>query len=376
MKIIPIELGDRSYEIEIGQNSLTRIGVALASLGGASNVVLITDDIVEPLFCEVVADAIVERGLDLDVAVVPAGEESKSIQTAYSLWEQFLEIKVDRRSVVVALGGGVVGDLSGFVSATYARGIRYYQLPTTLLAQVDSSVGGKTAINLPNAKNMVGAFHQPCGVLIDPFVLKTLPEDQYRSGLGEVIKYGCSLDAAFFEMLENNVPAIIARDSDVLTEIIARCCQLKADVVSQDEQETSGIRSLLNYGHTFGHAFETAVGYGRLLHGYGVALGSALAAKLALHLSKKGDERFKEIDESWVSRQNKLISALGLPSSISDLDSLIDNNTDLSAERLVALMTSDKKTEFGKLNFVLPTSLGKCSLIRDVSIEDVQAALQ
>lgn len=375
MKVIPIELDDRSYDIEIAQNSLSRIGVSLVSLGDVSRVVMITDENVEPLYSEEVSESIVERGLDVDVAVVPAGEESKSIESAYALWEQFLEIKIDRRSVVVALGGGVVGDLSGFVAATYARGIRFFQIPTTLLAQVDSSVGGKTAINLPNAKNMVGAFHQPCGVLVDPLVLKSLPEDQYRSGLGEVVKYGCSLDESFFRLLENNIQAINERSPEILTEIIARCCQLKAEIVSQDERETTGLRSLLNYGHTFGHALETASGYGRLLHGYGVALGSALCARLALRLSQQGDERFKEIDESWVMRQNDLINRLGLPTSLSDLANLMDDKIDVSPKRLVDLMESDKKTEYGKLNFVLPTGLGKCALVRDVSVEDVVATL-
>ena len=373
MNVIPIELGERSYDIEIESNSLSRVGVSLASLGDASRVVLITDDNVEPLYGEIVSNSIVDRGLDLDVAVIPAGEESKSIEVAYELWNQLLNLKVDRRSVVVALGGGVVGDLSGFVAATYARGIRYFQVPTTLLAQVDSSVGGKTAIDLPQGKNMVGAFHQPCGVLIDPVVLQSLSEEQYRAGLGEVVKYAASLDADFFEILENNVDSVVKRDPDILVRIVGRCCQIKANVVRQDERETSGLRALLNYGHTFGHALETTVGYGKLLHGYAVALGSVLAAKLAFRLASRGDERFKEIDQAWITRQNNLISALGLPTTLQELQSIVGFEPNIEPENLVALTSTDKKAVSGKLNFVLPVGLGKSELVRDVAVEDVLA---
>lgn len=374
MKVIPIELGERSYDIEIDRNSLSHIGAAVASLGNVSRVVMVTDENVEPLYAETVSDSILEHGLDLDVTVIPAGEESKSIEFAYSLWEQFLEIKVDRRSVVIALGGGVVGDLSGFVAATYARGIRYFQVPTTLLAQVDSSVGGKTAIDLPNAKNMVGAFHQPCGVLIDPLVLHTLSDEQYKAGLGEVIKYGSSLDSNLFETLEKNVAAIRQRDPDILGEIVAWCCKIKGDIVSQDEKETSGLRALLNYGHTFGHALETTIGYGKLLHGFGVAIGSVLAAKLACFLGKNGDERFQTITDSWVERQSKLIADLGLPTSLDELSSIVADPQSLDPKHLVDLMSTDKKAEYGKLNFVLPTALGKSALIKDVPIESVYKA--
>lgn len=376
MKIIPIELGERSYEIEIAENSLVHIGAALASLGDVSRVVMITDENVESLYAEHVSDSIVEHGLDLDVAVIPAGEESKSIESAYSLWEQFLDIKVDRRSVVVALGGGVVGDLSGFVAATYARGIRYFQVPTTLLAQVDSSVGGKTAIDLPNGKNMVGAFHQPCGVLIDPLVLQSLPEEQYKAGLGEVVKYGASLDRDFFELLEDNTAAIVQREPKTLEEIVGRCCQIKGDVVCRDEKETSGLRTLLNYGHTFGHALETLVGYGELLHGFGVSIGSVLAAKLAFYLNQKGDERFQEITQEWVERQTALFLKLGLPTSLDNLSGLTGFRGPIDPTQLIEIMSTDKKTEFGRINFVLPTGLGKSALIRDVFIDDVLQAFK
>ncbi len=375
MITIPVELNERSYDIDVERNSLDRAGVALASLGDVSRVLLVVDDNVEPLYGERVADAIADRGMDLDVVVIPAGEESKSIEVAYSLWENFLEVGADRRSVAVALGGGVVGDLTGFVAATYARGIRFFQIPTTLLAQVDSSVGGKTAIDLPKGKNMVGAFHQPSGVLIDPDTLASLPDDQYQSGLGEVVKYGASLDKKFFETLEANADRINERDPDVLGEIVAQSCRIKAQIVAEDEKETSGRRAVLNYGHTFGHSIETALGYGNLPHGYGVSIGSILAAKLAERLGANGDERFKAIDSAWIERQIALTRKLRLPALLGDVNRNYGDSEETTPERLVELMKTDKKAEFGKLNFILPTNLGECAYLKGVAVEDVLAVL-
>ena len=372
---IPVELKDVGYLIDVEENSLERVGVALASLGNVSRVLLVSDETVDSLYGDDVAKSIVNRGLDLDVIVVPAGEESKSIDVAFSIWERFLEIGADRRSVAVALGGGVVGDLTGFVAATYQRGIRFFQVPTSLLAQVDSSVGGKTAINLPKGKNMVGAFYQPCGVLIDPTVLSSLSNEQYRSGLGEVVKYGVSLDDAFFVTLEGNVEKIKARDPSILGEIIARCCGIKAQIVSEDEKETTGRRALLNYGHTLGHALETALGYGTLPHGYGVSIGSILVARLALRLAQKGDTRFAEIDEGWIERQINLVRAMGLPANLADVGRAYADAPETEPENIVALAASDKKAEFGMLNFVLPVKLGECIYVKNVSAEDVLATL-
>ena len=372
---IPVELKDVGYLIDVEENSLERVGVALASLGNVSRVLLVSDETVDSIYGDDVAKSIVNRGLDLDVIVVPAGEESKSIDVAFSIWERFLEIGADRRSVAVALGGGVVGDLTGFVAATYQRGIRFFQVPTSLLAQVDSSVGGKTAINLPKGKNMVGAFYQPCGVLIDPTVLSSLSDEQYRSGLGEVVKYGVSLDDAFFVTLEGNVEKIKARDPSILGEIIARCCGIKAQIVSEDEKETTGRRALLNYGHTLGHALETALGYGTLPHGYGVSIGSILAARLALRLARKGDTRFAEIDEGWIERQINLVRAMGLPANLADVGRAYADAPETEPENIVSLAASDKKAEFGMLNFVLPVKLGECIYVKNVSAEDVLATL-
>ena len=307
--------------------------------------------------------------------VVPSGEESKSIDVAYSLWEHFLEAGADRRSVVVALGGGVVGDLSGFVAATYQRGIRFFQIPTSLLAQVDSSVGGKTAINLPRGKNMVGAFYQPCGVLIDPNVLSSLSVEHYQSGLGEIIKYGASLDDDFFLFLETNIGKINVRDSSVLEKIVARCCRIKAQIVAEDEKEVTGRRAMLNYGHTLGHALEAALGYGTLPHGYGVSIGSILAARLAARLAAKGDDRFIEINDAWIERQIDLTRKLGLPISLNDIGRSYSDSPETSPKNLLTLATSDKKSEFGLLNFILPVRLGKCIYVKNVDPEDVLAVL-
>ena len=268
-----------------------------------------------------------------------------------------LAVKADRQTVVIAVGGGVVGDLAGFVAATYARGIPLIQIPTTLLAQVDSSVGGKVGINLASAKNMAGAFWQPIRVLIDPLVLHTLPDREYQAGLAEVIKYGVIMDAEFFALLEDHVEEIHARDPGLLKTIISRCCQLKAQVVEQDERETTGLRAILNYGHTFCHAFETVTNYGRFLHGEAVAIGMMCAARLA--------ESMGRIDQQLISRQAALLTACNLPLTVSDID----------PEALLAAMQHDKKVEHGKLRFVLPTKMGHVELVDDVSLDLVRATL-
>ena len=238
MTIVPVELLDRSYEIEIEGNSLDRLGAALDSFGNVSHAILCVDSQVDELYTQPVVDSVLALGISVDIIVVPSGEESKSIEMAYSLWERLLSLKADRNTVAIALGGGVIGDLTGFVAATYMRGIRFFQVPTTLLAQVDSSIGGKTAIDLPRGKNTVGAFHQPIGVLIDPTVLSTLSDEQYRSGLGEVLKYAVSLDVDLLQFLEKNVAQINERDSQTLETIIAKCCNIKSRIVKDDERET------------------------------------------------------------------------------------------------------------------------------------------
>ena len=274
------------------------------------------------------------------------------------LWERLLELGADRKSVVIAVGGGVVGDLAGFVAATFARGLRFFQVPTTLLAQVDSSVGGKVGINLPHAKNMVGAFLQPLGVLIDTRTLETLDEREYRAGLGEVVKYGMILDKELFAYLETYAPELCNRDHQVLRHVVSRCCRLKADVVQRDEFEQTGLRAILNYGHTFGHAFESLTGYGTLLHGEAVAIGMVCASRLA--------ERLGRINAAVTARQLKLLDALGLPTKIPRLD----------PDQVLRTMMHDKKVQHGRLRFVLPVDVGCVELVSGVEADEIQAVLR
>lgn len=305
-----------------------------------------------------VAASLADAGVTVDLVVVEPGEMSKSTETADELWQKLLDLGADRKSVVAAVGGGVVGDLAGFVAATYARGLSLVQIPTTLLAQVDSSVGGKVGINLPGGKNMVGAFWQPLGVLIDTDVLATLPPREYRAGLAEVVKYGVILDAKFFDYLERHADGLTARRADVLQHTIARSCELKALVVSQDEREETGVRAVLNYGHTFCHAFETLTGYEKLLHGEAVSIGMLCASRLA--------ERLGRIDASVTARQQTLLKQLGLPTDVPD---------ELESEAILRVMSRDKKVEHGRLRFVLPSRLGHVELVGDVAPDDVRAAL-
>lgn len=357
MPTVHVNLGPRSYDIEIGSGNLREAAKFCDTDQEDAHVVVITDENVDALYSEAVGDALQEAGAQLDILVVEPGEQSKASEVASDLWEQLLDNGADRKSVVLALGGGVVGDLAGFVAATFGRGLRFVQIPTTLLAQVDSSVGGKVGINLPGGKNMVGAFWQPRGVLIDVDVLQTLPVREYRAGLAEVVKYGVIQDAEFFAYLESNIEKINTRDAAVLARIVERCCRLKADVVEQDEREETGLRSILNYGHTFGHAFEAATEYELLLHGEGVAIGMMCAARLA--------ERMGRVDAAFVERQRKLLEAFGMVLDVPDVEH----------DELIEFMYRDKKVERGKLRFVLPTRMGHVELVRDVVTDDVLAAM-
>ncbi len=332
------------------------MGTLARRVGKPTHAVIITDTNVEDPLGEQAAESLARAGLEVDLLVVEAGEPTKSTQSADWLWQKLLELKADRKSLVVAVGGGVVGDLAGFVAATFARGLPFVQVPTTLLAMVDSSVGGKVGVNLPGAKNMVGAFWQPTAVLVDIAALDSLPEREYQAGLAEVIKYGVILDAAFFEYLESHVPEIRDRDHETLVEVIARCCRLKAQVVAQDEREETGQRAVLNYGHTFGHAIEATAGYGVWLHGEAVAVGMMCAARLARRLGR--------VDDTFVSRQRALIQALGLPLALARVD----------RELLMDAMLRDKKVAHGRLRFVLPTRLGHVELVDDVSEEAASAS--
>lgn len=345
---VRVDLGRRGYDIEIGEGSLAEAGRFLADRAKATHAILVTDENVHKPHALRVAESLGVQDLDVDVIRVEPGEESKSLDVAAGLWQGFLELGADRKTVVVAVGGGVVGDLAGFIAATYARGLRFLQMPTTLLAQVDSSVGGKVGINLPDAKNMIGAFLQPLGVLIDVATLDTLPAREYRAGLAEVVKYGVILDADFFQHLEAHADDIAQRKSPVLKPVIARCCRLKADVVEQDEREETGLRAALNFGHTFGHAFEALAGYGVLLHGEAVSIGMVAAARLA--------ERLGRVDAEFTGRLKNLLEMFGLPVEMPKLP----------PQQVLEAMMHDKKVQHGKLPFVLPTTLGHVELVNDV----------
>ena len=356
-QIVRVQLAQRSYDIEIASGNLISAGPFLRQRADVSHAILLTDENVQEPYAIRVADSLVRESIEVAIIAIRPGEASKSVDVAAGLWQGMLELDADRKTVVVAVGGGVVGDLAGFLAATYARGLRFFQVPTTLLAQVDSSVGGKVGVNLPGAKNMVGAFLQPLGVLIDTATLDTLGDREYRSGLGEVVKYGVTLDAALFDDLEAHTAELLARDSQTLARVIARCCRLKADIVERDEREESGLRAVLNYGHTFAHPLETLSGYGTLLHGEAVAIGMACAARLA--------QRLGRVDAGFVRRQQALIEALGLPVRLPSLD----------AKKILATMTHDKKVQHGRLRFVLPAEMGRAELVADVDPADVLAVL-
>ncbi|MGI8978057.1 MAG: 3-dehydroquinate synthase [Pirellulaceae bacterium] len=353
---IRVELSERSYDIRIAWGILDQAGSFVAERLKGRQAVVITDGNVRQPHGDKVAASLAASGIRTETLVVPAGEVTKSAEQAAALWNRLLELGADRKTFVVAVGGGVVGDLAGFVAATYARGIPFVQVPTSLMAQVDSSVGGKVGINLPLAKNLVGAFWQPAGVLIDLAVLDTLPAREYRSGLAEVVKYGVILDEEFFKYLETHVAEIIARDTATLLHLVRRSCELKAQVVATDEHEETGLRAVLNYGHTFCHAIETVSGYGTYLHGEAVAIGMVRASRLA--------ELVGRIHADLTARQMKLLSSLGLPTSVSGLD----------VDALMTAMQRDKKAEQGKLKFVLPSRLGSVELIEGVKVELVRQA--
>jgi 3-dehydroquinate synthase len=355
---VDVKLHERSYTIEIGTDNLAELGPLAVRWCSLSHAVIVTDGNVEKPHAVAAASSLSQAGANVDLLVVEPGESTKSVESAAGLWDKLLELGTGRTSIIVAVGGGVVGDLAGFVAATFARGLTYVQVPTTLLAQVDSSVGGKVGVNLAGGKNMVGAFWQPAGVLIDTSVLDTLPEREYRAGLAKVVKYGVILDADFFSYLEGHAAELAERDAAVLQHVIARCCRLKADVVEVDERELTGRRAVLNYGHTFCHALETVTAYGRYLHGEAVAIGMMCAARLA--------ERLGRVDEAFTKRQKKLLSALHLPLEMPPVDE----------DQLLDAMARDKKVEHGRLRFVLPTAMGHVELVGDIEEQHVRAALK
>ena len=352
-----VNLADRSYDLAFTSDDLAGVG-AFARQRSKGTTALVVADNNTAGHAKRVAGALESAGWRAKNVQLPPGEDQKCLAVAGRLYDRLAEMDADRQTLVVAVGGGVIGDLAGFVAATYARGLPFLIVPTTLLAMVDSSVGGKVAVNHPKAKNLIGAFHQPVGVWIDTATLSTLPDRELRSGAAEVVKYGVILDPKLFAYLEAKADELLARDPTVVRQVVARCCRLKAEVIEKDERETGGLRVILNYGHTFGHAFETVTGYGTWLHGEAVAAGMICASRLA--------ERRGMIDKALRERQERLLVRFGLPTQAP--------RAPLPA--LLAAMRSDKKSLGGKLRFVLPRQLGDVILVDDIEEQEVQRALQ
>ncbi len=354
---LEVALGERSYPIYIGERLLAH-GELLARHLPQKRAMVVTDTTLAPLYLESVINALGAAGVSAVSVVLPDGEQAKSWQTLNALFDALLAHRCERKTALIALGGGVIGDLTGFAAATYLRGVPYVQVPTTLLAQVDSSVGGKTAINHARGKNMIGAFYQPQVVLADTSTLDSLAAREVSAGLAEVIKYGLIRDPQFFEWLEQNIDALVARDPHALAYAVQRSCANKAVVVATDEREESGERALLNLGHTFGHAIETGLGYGSWLHGEAVAAGTVIAARVSQEMGL--------IEAADVARIVALLKRARLPVSAPDL----------GYERYFQLMGLDKKVEGGRLRFILLRGIGSAFLTAEVAPRALKAALK
>ncbi len=354
--ILNVALGARSYPIHLGVNTLERLPALLRESGARGGVGLVTDANVGRLYGARVEGLVAAAGCRCVTCTLPAGEEHKRLEAIESICGRFLEGGLDRSGCVVALGGGVPGDMAGFAAAVFMRGIPFVQIPTTIVAQVDSSVGGKTGVNHPLSKNSIGAFHQPRAVLIDMQLLRTLPDRELRAGLAEVIKHGIIADAALFAYLEENKDAILRADLDALCLPVLRSCEIKAAIVAEDETE-QGKRANLNYGHTFGHAIEAVTGFTRFLHGEAVALGMCAAAHLARGVGM--------VDDAFVERQRRCVAAFGLPVAWPDLP----------VEATLQAMRKDKKVRAGAMKFILPTALGVVVQRTDIEESQARAAL-
>lgn len=360
-EIIPVDLGDRSYQVEIGNRLFDTAGEDLEKFVGSSRVMVIYDQSVEsPWFLQLEKQL---AKLDVDVCrfKVSSGEKSKSAETLAEIWETCAENNLTRDSLIIALGGGVIGDLGGFVAGSFLRGIDFIQVPTSLLAMVDSSVGGKTGINLKRGKNLVGAFWQPVHVMADISTLGTLPDRELRAGLAEVIKYGVIYDAEFFEYLEENMHKVLepAGDLEVMTHLIKRSVEIKADVVRQDERE-GGLRRILNFGHTIGHAIETVGKYTQLIHGEAISIGMVAASKITLGLD------IGNWSEDDHQRLVALIEKAGLPTQIPE---------NMAAQELIDRTLVDKKAVKGKVRYVLPTKMGTIKTVSDIKMDLIESVL-
>lgn len=358
-RTVNVALEDRSYPIVIGTGLLdarSSLVERLVSAGVGRQVVIVTNEIVKPLWLAKVLDVLAEKSLQVDVFTLPDGEAAKSLANYSKLMDFLISHRHNRTTTLVALGGGVVGDLAGFAAATYQRGVGLVQIPTTLLAQVDSSVGGKTAVNHPTGKNLIGAFYQPKVVIADLNTLSTLPDRQLRAGFAEILKYGVIYDGEFFQWLEDNVDALLNRDLTSLVQAVERSCQIKAEVVAQDERET-GVRAILNFGHTFGHALEALTDYSEYLHGEAVAIGMVMAADLS---ARQGLMRSDE-----AQKIKALVRSFGLPVSAGEV----------AIDEMQRVMGMDKKVVDGSLRLVLSTSIGTALVTGEIDPSALRATL-
>jgi len=360
MRSLTVSLGERSYPIHIGAGLLAQTQLLLPQLK-LPRVAIVSNDTVAPLYLEQLSKSLRKSNVAVTEIILPDGEQHKNWQTLNRIFDALLAQHCERSTTLIALGGGVIGDLAGFAAATYQRGVPFIQIPTTLLAQVDSSVGGKTGINHPLGKNMIGAFYQPKLVLADIDTLNTLPDRELRAGLAEVIKYGLIRDLPLLVWLENNIEKLLARDHEALSYAIERSCSNKAEIVAADERE-GGIRAQLNLGHTFGHAIETGAGYGVWLHGEAVAAGMVMAAELS--------HRLGWLHRQDVDRVRQLLHRAGLPTTGAKLGGKIDT------ERYLELMSLDKKVEDGKLRLVLLKQIGAACVSADATEREIRATIE
>lgn len=357
MPDLRVELGKRSYTISIRPDILDEAGSIIRNITLSSRALLVSNPTVFPLYGKRVMDSLHKAGFDIGIALMPDGEEYKNMDEAVKVLDKAVDFNLERTDIVIALGGGVVGDLAGFVAAVYHRGVDFIQIPTTLLSQVDSSVGGKVAVNHPRGKNLIGAFHQPKAVIIDPLTLNTLEEKEYKSGLGEVVKYGLIYDADFFAFLERNVENIKSRNPETVSELIYRSCRIKSIIVSQDETE-QGIRALLNLGHTFGHALEKLTGYRAYSHGEAVAMGTVAASLLARERGYIDEHLWQRILHLYL----KLAIYKPFPA--------------LNPEEVYEAMLNDKKVMYGKMRLILPCGIGQAVIADDVKKEEIIRAVR
>jgi 3-dehydroquinate synthase len=358
MRVVNVPLGTRSYSIHVGSGLLSKLGAHCERLGLGERCAIVMDRTVAKHYGRAAWNALAKAGFEAALVTVPAGEKSKNLRAAAETYDLLAAHRLERKSFIVALGGGVVGDLAGYVAATYLRGIAFVQVPTTLLSQVDSSVGGKVGVNLKSGKNLVGAFHQPRLVLCDLDTLATLPEREFRAGFAEVIKYGVICDRELFDRLEREMPRLLGRDAAALAPVIARCCEIKAGIVGKDETDT-GLRSILNFGHTIGHAIEAVSGYGKFLHGEAIAIGQVFAARMSasvLGLSSRD-----------AGRVEQLLESAGLPTHI--------RLTSAGRSKLLDAMKLDKKVAGGEVRFVLAKRIGEARWGQRVPRELVERVL-